>query len=237
MSKILVVDDEPAIIDILVYNLTKSGHQPIIARDGKGAIDLARSEQPDLIILDLLLPGVDGLEVCREVRRHSDLPIIMLTAKDDEFDRVLGLELGADDYVVKPFSVRELMARVKTVLRRVRPAAVTAQADQCLQVGHLRLDLARHEVAWGTTALELTAIQFDVLRLLMSQPARVFTREELLNQVWGYDYFGDTRTVDSTIKRLRARLREAAPDQEVIVTVRDVGYKLAGAPMPQLPRD
>ena len=230
MSKILVVDDEPAIIDILVYNLTKSGHQPIVARDGKGAIDLARSEQPDLIILDLLLPGVDGLEVCREVRRHSDLPIIMLTAKDDEFDRVLGLELGADDYVVKPFSVRELMARVKTVLRRVRPATVAPQAGQCLQVGQLRLDFARHEVAWGTMALELTAIQFDVLRLLMSQPARVFTREELLNQVWGYDYFGDTSTVDSTIKRLRARLREAAPDQEVIVTVRDVGYKLAGIP-------
>jgi DNA-binding response OmpR family regulator len=238
MSKILVVDDEPAIIDILVYNLTKSGHQPIIARDGKSAIELARSEQPDLIILDLLLPEIDGLDVCRAVRRHSDLPIIMLTAKDDEFDRVLGLELGADDYVVKPFSVRELMARVKTVLRRVRPATVAAQNDQALQVGELRLDLARHEATFGTTTLELTAIQFDVLRLMMSQPTRVFTREELLNQVWGYDFFGDTRTVDSTIKRLRARLREAAPEQELIVTVRDVGYKLAGAPPgPRLPRD
>ena len=230
MSKILVVDDEPAIIDILVYNLTKAGHLPIVARDGNAAIELARSEQPDLIILDLLLPGVDGLDVCRAVRRNSDLPIIMLTAKDAEFDRILGLELGADDYVVKPFSVRELMARVKTVLRRTRLTAGAALDSQVLQVGQLRLDLARHEAAWGTTALELTAIQFDVLRLMMSQPARVFTREELLNQVWGYDYFGDTRTVDSTIKRLRAQLREAAVDQELIVTVRDVGYKLAGAP-------
>ena len=226
MSKILVVDDEPAILDVLVYNLTKAGHQPVAARDGKTALDLIRAGPPDLVILDLMLPGMDGLDVCREVRKASNLPIIMLTARDDELDRVLGLELGADDYVVKPFSVRELMARVKTVLRRARPSAEIAQPGQVLEARGLCLDLARHEVSWQATPFELTAIQFDVLKLLMSHPGQVFTREALLNQVWGYDFFGDTRAVDSTIKRLRARLREVAPGCEWIVTVRDVGYKL-----------
>ncbi|MCC6383406.1 MAG: response regulator transcription factor [Dehalococcoidia bacterium] len=225
MSTILVVDDEPAIVDMLAYNLSKAGHAPIVARDGPGALELARTWQPDLVILDLMLPGMDGLDVCRELRKHSDLPIIMLTAKDDELDRVLGLELGADDYVVKPFSVRELMARVKTVLRRAHPAAQPSQ--DILQAGSLRLDLARHEASWRSIPFELTSIQFDVLRLLMAHPGQVFTREELLNKVWGYDYYGDTRAVDSTIKRLRARLREIAPEQEFIHTVRDVGYKLA----------
>jgi two-component system response regulator VicR len=227
MSKILVVDDEPAIVDVLVYNLTHAGHQPSIARDGKTALELIRTNPPDLVILDLMLPGVDGFDVCREVRKHSELPIIMLTAKDDEFDRVLGLELGADDYVVKPFSVRELMARVKTVLRRAQPATDPAPSEPVLQAGELRLELARHAVSWRAVPFELTAIQFDVLRVLLAQPGRVFSREELLNQVWGYEYYGDTRTVDSTIKRLRARLREIAPERELIITVRDVGYKLA----------
>lgn len=224
MSKILVVDDEAAIVDMLVYNLRKTGHEPIVAHDGKSALSLIDGEQPDLVILDLMLPGVDGLDVCREVRKHSELPIIMLTARDDEIDRVLGLELGADDYVVKPFSVRELMARVKTVLRRARPAA--EPSSDILTAGDLRLDLARHQASWRAVPLELTSTQFDVLHLLMSHPGQVFTREELLNKVWGYDYYGDTRTVDSTIKRLRARLREVAPEHDLIVTVRDVGYKL-----------
>ena len=231
MSRILVVDDEPAIVDVLVYNLTRAGHQPVIARDGKCALELISAEPPDLVILDLMLPGVDGLDVCREVRKHSDLPIIMLTARDEEIDRVVGLELGADDYVVKPFSVRELMSRVKAVLRRAQPAqpdAPSTRRHPVLQVGDLRLDVMRHQVSWRGGAFELTVIQFDVLCAMMAQPARVFTREELLNQVWGYDYYGDTRTVDSTIKRLRARLREvgAAQEHEWIVTVRDMGYKL-----------
>ena len=224
MSKILVVDDEPSIEDVLTYNLTKAGHQPIVARDGAQALRLARAERPDLVILDLMLPGVDGLDVCREIRKEGNTPIIMLTARDEEVDRVVGLELGADDYVVKPFSVRELMARVKSVLRRAQPRP--AESAQVLQVGDVRLDIARRKASWRSTPFELTAIQFELLRVLMASPGRVFSRDELLNQVWGYDYYGDTRTVDSAVKRLRARLREVASDIELIVTVRDAGYKL-----------
>ena len=225
MSKILVVDDEPSIVDVLTYNLTKAGHQPIVARDGERAITLARAERPELVILDLMLPGMDGLEVCRALRKEGDLPIIMLTAKDEEIDRVVGLEIGADDYVVKPFSVRELMARVKSILRRARTKP--AETAPALQVGDLRLDVARRQVAWRDTPFDLTAIQFELLRLLMANPGRVFSREELLNRVWGYDYYGDMRSVDSAIKRLRARLRQVAADADLIVTVRDAGYKLS----------
>jgi phosphate regulon transcriptional regulator PhoB len=225
MSKILVVDDERSIVDVLTYNLTKAGHQPIVARDGEQALQLARAERPDLVILDLMLPGIDGLEVCRALRKAGDLPIIMLTAKDEEIDRVVGLEIGADDYVVKPFSVRELMARVKSVLRRAQPKA--ADAAPVLSIGDLRLDVARHQVTWHDRPFDLTSIQFELLRVFMLNPGRVFSREELLNQVWGYDYFGDTRTVDSAIKRLRARLRQVAVEAELIVTVRDAGYKLS----------
>ncbi len=222
--KILVVDDEESILNVLAYNLSRAGHEPIVARDGEQALRLARAERPDLVILDLMLPGIDGLEVCRELRRESDLPIIMLTARDEEVDRVVGLELGADDYVVKPFSVRELMARVKSVLRRAQPRP--AGPEPALHVGELRLDPARREVSWRCAPFEVTAIQFELLRVLISHPGRVFSREELLNLVWGYDYVGDTRAVDSTVKRLRARLREVVPDRDLIVTVRDAGYKL-----------
>jgi DNA-binding response OmpR family regulator len=224
MSKILVVDDEQSIVDVLTYNLVKAGHQPVVAREGETALRLARAERPDLVILDLMLPGLDGLDVCRAIRQDGDLPIIILTAKDEEIDRVVGLELGADDYVVKPFSVRELMARVKSVLRRAQPRP--AESAQALQVGDLRLDTARREASWRSTPFELTAIQFELLGVLLASPGRVFSREELLDQVWGYDYFGDTRTVDSAVKRLRARLREVAPEAELVVTVRDAGYKL-----------
>jgi DNA-binding response OmpR family regulator len=225
MSKILVVDDEPSIVDVLTYNLTKAGHQPLVARDGERALALASAERPDLVILDLMLPGIDGLEVCRTLRKGGDLPIIMLTAKDEEIDRVVGLELGADDYVVKPFSVRELMARVKAVLRRAQPKPSETAAS--LQVGELRLDVARREVAWQGTPFDVTATQFELLHVLMAGPGRVFSREELLNRVWGYEYYGDTRTVDSAIKRLRARLRQMADAADLIVTVRDAGYKLS----------
>lgn len=225
MSKILVVDDERSIVDVLTYNLTKAGYQSVVARDGEQALQLARAEKPDLVILDLMLPGIDGLEVCRALRKDGALPIIMLTAKDEEVDRVVGLELGADDYVVKPFSVRELMARVKSVLRRAQPKP--ADTAPVLQIGDLRLDAMRHQVSWRNTPFELTSIQFELLRVFMMSPGRVFSREELLNQVWGYDYFGDTRTVDSAIKRLRARLRQVATEAELIVTVRDAGYKLS----------
>jgi phosphate regulon transcriptional regulator PhoB len=228
-ARILIVDDEPPIIDVLEYNLKKANYEVIVARDGQEALEKARRQRPDLVILDLMLPELDGLEVCRALRRDSDLPIIMLTAKDEEIDRVVGLELGADDYVVKPFSVRELLARVKTVLRRSGPKPFGTEPEsvsEVLQVGDLRLDTARHEVHLGQTELELTSLEFDLLHVLMAHADRVLTREQLLDQVWGYDYYGDTRTVDTAVKRLRAKLRRLAPDDEFIVTVRGVGYKL-----------
>jgi DNA-binding response OmpR family regulator len=233
VTRILIVDDEPPIIDILEYNLKKANYEVIVARDGQEALEKARRQRPDLVILDLMLPQLDGLEVCRALRRDGDLPIIMLTAKDEEIDRVVGLELGADDYVVKPFSVRELVARVKTVLRRSGPTPLDQglgtqpePASEVLQVGDLRLDTARHEVHLGQTELELTSLEFDLLHVLMAHADRVLTREQLLDLVWGYDYYGDTRTVDTAVKRLRAKLRRLAPDGEFIVTVRGVGYKL-----------
>jgi DNA-binding response OmpR family regulator len=228
-TRILIVDDEPPIIDVLEYNLKKANYEVIVARDGQEALEKARRQRPDLVILDLMLPKLDGLEVCRALRRDSDLPIIMLTARDEEIDRVVGLELGADDYVVKPFSVRELVVRVKTVLRRVGPKPLGTEPEavsETLQIGDLRLDTARHEAHLGQTELELTALEFDLLHVLMAHADRVLTREQLLDQVWGYDYYGDTRTVDTAIKRLRAKLRRLAPDREFIVTVRGVGYKL-----------
>jgi len=229
VTRILIVDDEPPIIDILEYNLKKANYEVIVARDGQEALEKARRQRPDLVILDLMLPKLDGLEVCRALRREGDLPIIMLTAKDEEIDRVVGLELGADDYVVKPFSVRELLARVKTVLRRSGPKPLEIESEavsEVLQVGDLRLDAARHEVQLDQTELELTSLEFDLLHVLMAHADRVLTREQLLDQVWGYDYYGDTRTVDTAVKRLRAKLRRLAPDGEFIVTVRGVGYKL-----------
>ncbi|MGE5603801.1 MAG: response regulator transcription factor [Nitrososphaerales archaeon] len=234
MSRILVVDDEQAIVDVLTYNLAKAGYTPLVARDGLEALRIAGEQSPDLVILDLMLPGMDGLDVCRELRWRSDVPVIMLTARDEEIDRVVGLEIGADDYVVKPFSVRELMARVKTVLRRTAPAAASAQAappmtgaESQVRAGDLRLDLERRTATWRDVPFELTAAQFDLLRVLAARPGRVFSREELLNQVWSYDYYGDTRAVDSAVKRLRARLREVAAGANLVVTVRDLGYKLS----------
>ncbi len=230
MSKILIVDDEPPIIDVLAYNLKQASHEVIIARDGEQAVTLAKREQPDLIILDLMLPKLDGLEVYRIVRRDSDVPVIMLTARDSEIDRVVGLELGAEDYVVKPFSVRELMVRVKNVLRRSTPHPIDTATPDRLHIDALTLDIARHEARWSDTLLELTALEFAMLHTLARHTDQVLSREQLLELVWGYDYHDDLRVVDAVIKRLRAKLRDAAPDVEVIVTVRGVGYKLASQP-------
>jgi DNA-binding response OmpR family regulator len=223
--KILVVDDEPPIIDVLSYNLKRENYEVVVATDGEHALALARNEHPDLIILDWMLPGLDGLEVCRALRQEGDIPIIMLTARDAEVDRVVGLELGADDYVVKPFSVRELLVRVKNVLRRTMRSQ-SPDAEDIIAVGPLVVDAGRFEVRLGAVNLDLTALEFKLLHVLASHPGRVLSREQLLEQVWGYDYHGDLRVVDATIKRLRAKLREAAPGQELIVTVRGMGYKL-----------
>jgi two-component system, OmpR family, response regulator VicR len=229
MPKILVVDDEPPIIDVLVYNLKQSGYEVVIARDGEQAVVLARREQPDLIILDLMLPKLDGLEVYRILRRNSDVPVIMLTARDAEIDRVVGLELGADDYVVKPFSVRELLGRVRNVLRRSIPRPIAAAPDR-LEAGPLTIEVARHTAHFGSILLELTALEFAMLHTLARHADQVLSREQLLELVWGYDYHDDLRVVDAVVKRLRAKLRQTAPEVEAIVTVRGVGYKLDSQP-------
>jgi DNA-binding response OmpR family regulator len=226
VPKVLIVDDEPPIVDLLVYNLERANYDVVVARDGREALRTARREQPDLVILDLMLPFLDGLEVCRALRREGDLPIIMLTARDAEIDRVVGLELGADDYVAKPFSVRELVARVRSVLRRTAVRS-TETPPAMIRAGALTVDVVRHEVRWGSCALTLTAQEFDLLRTLAVHANQVLTREQLLQQVWGYDYYGDTRVVDAAVKRLRAKLRGVAPEAEVVSTVRGVGYKLA----------
>jgi two-component system, OmpR family, alkaline phosphatase synthesis response regulator PhoP len=224
---ILVVDDEPAVLNLLVYNLSKAHYGVLTAGSGRQALEIARRSEPDLIILDLMLPEMDGLSVCRELRRTSQVPIIMLTALGEEVDRVVGLELGADDYVCKPFSVRELLARVKSVLRRSEP-------DQSTPIGALdgpgglHLDTERREACIGAAPLDLTRLEFDLLYTLLLNLDRVLTREKLLEQVWGYDFGGDTRTVDSAIKRLRAALRSADPAADGIEAVRGLGYKFSG---------
>ena len=222
---ILVVDDEPSIIEILRYNLEKANFSVLVARDGEQALQLANARQPDLIVLDLMLPGIDGLEVCRSLRKEDNIPIIMLTARDEEIDRVVGLELGADDYVVKPFSTRELIARIKSVLRRAQAAEI--RNETTLQQGSLSMNLDKHEAQWGGELLELSALEFDLLETLIRNEGHVLTREQLISTVWGYDFFGDTRAVDTAVRRLRARLREANPlAADSVATVRGVGYRL-----------
>jgi len=227
MPRILVVDDEPAVTDLLAYNLRKAHYEVLVAADGRQALRLAQEGAPDLILLDLMLPEVDGLDVCRELRRASRVPIIMLTARGEEVDRVVGLELGADDYVCKPFSVRELLARIKAVLRRASSAPDEAESSTSLSgPGGLRLDVERREVLVQAMRLVLSRLEFDLLHTLLVHAGRVLSREQLLEQVWGYDYPGDTRAVDSVVKRLRAKLRAADPQADCIVAVRGVGYKL-----------
>ena len=222
---ILVVDDEPSIVDVLRYNLEKANFSVLVARDGEQALQLANARQPDLIVLDLMLPGIDGLEVCRSLRKEDNIPIIMLTARDEEIDRVVGLELGADDYVVKPFSTRELIARIKSVLRRAQASEI--RNATILKKGSLSMNLDKHEAHWDGQLLELSALEFDLLETLIRNEGHVLTREQLISTVWGYDFFGDTRAVDTAVRRLRARLREANPlAAESVATVRGVGYKL-----------
>jgi two-component system, OmpR family, alkaline phosphatase synthesis response regulator PhoP len=226
--RILVVDDEQAVLDLLVYNLTKAHYDVLTAANGRQALDLTARAEPDLILLDLMLPEVDGLDVCREIRRTSKVPVIMITARGEEIDRVVGLELGADDYVCKPFSIRELLARIKAVLRRVQPEQEIG--SNILQgPGGLRLDPDTREVLVGGAALGLTRLEFDLLHILLVNAGRVLTRERLMEQVWGYDFSGDTRAVDSAVKRLRAELRAADPAADGIEAVRGLGYKFKGS--------
>ena len=222
-KKILVVDDEKRIVEILQAYLERDGYRVIAAYDGRSALELARSNSPDLIILDLMLPEVSGWDVCRELRRESDVPIIMLTARDDTTDKIIGLELGADDYVTKPFEPKEIISRVRAVLRRGERKAVSKST---LNVGEIMIDTNKRLVRRGDQNIELTPIEFDLLRVMAENPGRVYSRMQLLDKVQGDAYEGYERTVDSHIKNLRKKL-ELDPEHPVyIITIYGVGYKL-----------
>ncbi|MWV59553.1 MtrAB system response regulator MtrA [Rathayibacter sp. VKM Ac-2754] len=225
-ARILVVDDDAALAEMIGIVLRAEEYDVSFCADGSGALEAFRRARPDLVLLDLMLPGKDGIEVCRDVRAESGVPIIMLTAKSDTADVVQGLESGADDYMVKPFDPKELVARIKT---RLRPAQVAANA--VLQVGDLSLDVAGHEVRRGDLRIGLTPLEFDLLLALASKPQQVFTREMLLEQVWGYHYKADTRLVNVHVQRLRAKVEKDPDDPRIVMTVRGVGYR-AGAVLP-----
>ncbi|MGX7394379.1 response regulator YycF [Carnobacterium mobile] len=229
MKKILVVDDEKPISDIVKFNLTKEGYDVYTAYDGEEALEKVEEVEPDLIVLDLMLPKIDGLEVCREIRKTHDMPIIMVTAKDSEIDKVLGLELGADDYVTKPFSNRELVARVKANLRRhgnAKPAAVEEEETNDIEIGALTVHPDAYIVSKRGETIELTHREFELLHYLARHLGQVMTREHLLQTVWGYDYFGDVRTVDVTVRRLREKIEDSPSHPAWLVTRRGVGYYL-----------
>jgi len=231
-KKVLIVDDEKTIVDIISFNLEKDGYEVLCAYDGGEGLRLATEGQPDLVLLDVMLPVMDGFEVCRRIRARSQVPVLMLTAREEEVDKVLGLELGADDYITKPFSMRELMARVKANIRRRE--ADTQPADEkdpgtgeVISIRALTIDQSRYEIRKNGEPLELTLREFELVRFLASQPDRVFSREELMTEVWGYEYFGDLRTVDVTIRRLREKLEDDAAAPKYIMTRRGVGYYFA----------
>ncbi len=229
LKKILVVDDEKPISDIVKFNLTKEGYEVYTAFDGEEALERVEEVQPDLILLDLMLPKKDGLEVCREVRKTHDMPIIMVTAKDQEIDKVLGLELGADDYVTKPFSNRELVARVKANLRRQASDQTAVQEEEetrDIEVGALTIHPDAYIVSKRGETIELTHREFELLYYLAQHVGQVMTREHLLQTVWGYDYFGDVRTVDVTVRRLREKIEDAPSHPTWLITRRGVGYYL-----------
>lgn len=234
---VLVVDDEKPIVDILVYNLKKEGYNTLEANDGEEAIKTVIEKKPDLVLLDIMLPKTDGLTVCKRIRHNYNIPIIMLSAKDEEIDKILGLELGADDYITKPFSVRELIARVKANLRKsdIEYNKNIEQFDEKVKqtnkneicVGDLCLDLDKFEVKVRGQIIDLTLREFEVLKYLASEPGQVVTRETLLEKVWGYEYYGDIRTVDVTVRRIREKIELDTSRPKILVTKRSVGYYIA----------
>ena len=224
-KKILVVDDEPTLVATLRYNLEREGFEVATAANGEEALSQARAHRPDLIVLDLMLPVLSGYEVCRILQKETSVPILMLTARSDEIDKVAGLEMGADDYVTKPFSMRELMARVRALLRRATRPPSDDKARH-LSAGDLNVDLNRREVTRDGHLLALKPKEFDLLVFLLRNPGRVFTREQLLDQIWGYGFAGDTRTVDVHVRWLREKTEEEPGSPRRLVTVRGVGYRL-----------
>ena len=228
---ILIVDDEQPIIDMLVYNLEKEGYNTLEATDGEKAVDLALNENPDLILLDIMIPKIDGLSVCKRIRHTLNVPIIMLTAKSEEIDKILGLELGADDYITKPFSIRELMARIKANLRKGKGNYEDRVPQESntnkIIVGNLQLDIDKFETRVKNKVIDLTLREFEVLKYLANQPGQVVTRETLLEKVWGYEYYGDIRTVDVTVRRIREKIEEDTSNPKILITKRGVGYYIA----------
>ncbi len=227
-KKVLLVDDEKTLVKALKFNLEREGFLVEEAFDGEEALEKAFKVKPDIVILDLMLPGLDGFEVCREIRKKEEIPIIMLTAKGDDIDKVLGLELGADDYLTKPFNPRELVARMKAILRR------SVNRDEGLhkqiQIGSLQIDLLQHRVRKGERDIDLTAKEFALLSFLASNAGRVYSREQLLEQIWGYNYYGDARTVDVHIRHLREKIEEEPSNPQLIITVWGTGYKFREEP-------
>jgi two-component system OmpR family response regulator len=226
---VLIVEDDRTLLDLLKYNLNKEGYRPLTATDGLLGLEMARREKPDLIILDIMLPRMDGMEVCRTLRKEMTIPILMLTAKAEEIDKVLGLEIGADDYMTKPFSMRELLARVHAMLRRSEMLQSTVEKNnaeqESIHSGQLEIDIGRHNIKYNGRTLEMTPKEFDLLVFLVRNKGQVFNREILLSKVWGYDYAGDTRTVDVHIRWLREKTEENPESPVHLITVRGVGYK------------
>jgi two-component system response regulator RegX3 len=225
MTRVLVVEDEESFSDALSYMLRREGFDAVVAASGPEALAEFDRSGADIVLLDLMLPGLPGTEVCRQLRTRSNVPIIMLTAKDGEIDKVVGLELGADDYVTKPYSARELVARIRAVLRRRGDAAEAPPADGVLEAGRVRMDVERHVVAVDGKPVALPLKEFDLLEYLLRNAGRVLTRGQLIDRVWGADYVGDTKTLDVHIKRLRSKIEPEPPSPRYIVTVRGLGYK------------
>jgi two-component system response regulator VicR len=225
-KRVLIVEDEKSISDIVKFNLTKEGFEVDTAFDGKVGLEKALTGDPDLVLLDVMLPSMDGFEICRKIREKSAIPIIMLTAKEEEVDKVLGLELGADDYITKPFGLRELIARIKANIRRtaMSSAAGNGETGGVRELSNLSIDMDRYEVRKDGAPLELTLREFELLRYLAEREDKVFSREQLLEDVWGYEYYGDIRTVDVTVRRLREKLEDDSSDPKYILTKRGVGY-------------
>jgi len=234
-EKILVVEDELTLLETLSYNLRHQGYEVNIASDGNTALKIARDNHPDLILLDIMLPGMEGFEVCRVLRQEMNTPVLMLTARDDEIDRVVGLEVGADDYLTKPFSMRELLARVKALLRRVRlireeidTSASPTGESQSMTFGNLVLDISRREARLNNLPLSLKPKEYELLVFLAQHRGQVLTRETILERVWGWDFIGDSRTVDVHVRWLREKIEPNPSNPERIVTVRGAGYRFEG---------
>ena len=226
MTRVLVVEDEESFSDALSYMLRREGFDAVVASTGPQALDEFDRQGADIVLLDLMLPGLSGTEVCRALRSRSNVPIIMLTAKDGEIDKVVGLELGADDYVTKPYSARELVARIRAVLRRRGEAAEAPSAEGVLEAGPVRMDVERHVVAVDNEQVSLPLKEFDLLEYLLRNAGRVLTRGQLIDRVWGSDYVGDTKTLDVHVKRLRAKIEPDPANPKYLLTVRGLGYKL-----------